>query len=84
MDKLRTYINGLDPQAREAFAKRCNTSLGYLRKAMSMGQPLGEGLCIAIERESGRAVRCEDLRPKTDWAYIRGTKNPRRALAKVG
>lgn len=77
MDKLLTYINGLEPQEREAFAARCKTSLGYLRKAISTKQQLGEGLCIAIERESGRAVTCEELSPDTDWAYIRGTRRHR-------
>lgn len=30
-------------------------------------------LCIVLERESSRAIRCEDLRPDVDWAYLRGT-----------
>lgn len=29
--------------------------------------------CIEIERASGGAVRCEDLRPDVDWAYLRAT-----------
>ena len=37
---------------------------------------------ITIERESGGAVRCEDLRPDVDWAYLRGTAiSPREASA---
>ena len=27
--------------------------------------------CPAIERATGGAVRCEDLRPDVDWAYLR-------------
>ena len=73
MDKLRIYLNSLSPEHREAFATACKTTVGYLRKAISVGQQLGEGLCIAIERESGRAITCEDLSPDTDWAYLRGT-----------
>jgi DNA-binding transcriptional regulator YdaS (Cro superfamily) len=34
---------------------------------------LGESLCIAIDRESGGAVRCEDIRTDVDWAYLRNT-----------
>lgn len=30
--------------------------------------------CPAIERATNGAVRCEDLRPDVDWAYIRGSK----------
>ncbi len=29
--------------------------------------------CPAIERATGRAVTCEELRPDVDWAYLRGT-----------
>lgn len=27
--------------------------------------------CPAIERVTGGAIRCEDLRPDVDWAYLR-------------
>jgi DNA-binding transcriptional regulator YdaS (Cro superfamily) len=30
--------------------------------------------CPVIERATSGAVRCEDLRPDVDWAYLRGTK----------
>ncbi|WP_176079346.1 transcriptional regulator [Paraburkholderia tropica] len=71
MDKLLTYLNSLAPGAQRDFAQRCGTSIGYLRKAISVGQRLGESLCINIDRESGGAVRCEDLAPSVDWAYLR-------------
>lgn len=29
--------------------------------------------CPAIERATNGAVRCEELRPDVDWAYLRGT-----------
>lgn len=29
--------------------------------------------CPGIERETAGAVRCEELRPDIDWAYLRGT-----------
>ena len=29
--------------------------------------------CIDIERATDGAVRCEDLRPDIDWAYLRAT-----------
>ncbi len=32
--------------------------------------------CPAIERATGGAVRCEDLRPDVDWAYLRATDCP--------
>lgn len=73
MKTVITYLATLPAAEREGFARRCGTSVGYLRKACSVGQRLGESLCIALERESGRVIRCEDLRPDVDWAYLRGT-----------
>lgn len=32
--------------------------------------------CPAIERATDGAVRCEDLRPDVDWAYLRGSAPP--------
>lgn len=29
--------------------------------------------CIQIEKLTSGKVRCEDLRPDVDWAYLRGT-----------
>ena len=74
MDELLKYLNSLPAEEREAFAKRCGTTVGYLRKACSVGTSFGDGLCINIERESGRRVLCERLRPDIDWAYLRNTQ----------
>lgn len=71
MQTLLNYLNGLGKADRASFVERCGTSEGYLRKAISKGQQLGEKLCIAIDRESKRAVTCEALRPDVDWAYLR-------------
>ena len=73
MDTLREFLNSLNTADQVAFAARCKTSVGYLRKAISVQQQLGESLCISIERESKGAVLCESLRPDVDWAYLRGT-----------
>ena len=73
MEKLLAYLNNLPKAARSDYVSRCHTSEGYLRKAISKGQRLGEGLCISLDRESAGAVRCEDLRPDVDWAYLRST-----------
>lgn len=73
MEKLREYLNDLTPVQQESFADRCETSVGYLRKAISAKQLLGPNLAIAIERESNGAVNCEDLRPDVDWQFLRNT-----------
>ena len=73
METLRRYLNQIPPTEQVAFAFRCGTSVGYLRKACSIGQKIGADLCIEIERESAGRVRVEDLRPDVDWKYLRAT-----------
>ena len=74
MKELLTYLNSLPVTEQQAFARRADTSVGYLRKACSMRQRLGADLVIALERESGGALRCEQLRPDVDWAYLRQSR----------
>lgn len=71
MDKLLAYLNGLLPEEQKAFAARCGTTVGYLRKACSVGQAVGDTLCVRLCRESGGAFQPEDLLPDTDWQYLR-------------
>jgi len=81
MESLLAYINGLGKEARHTFAERCGTSVGYLRKAVSAKQRINVETVIAIERESGRRVLCEQLRPDVDWAYLRTSKKKREQAA---
>jgi DNA-binding transcriptional regulator YdaS (Cro superfamily) len=76
MKELQAFLNGLTPAEQVDFARRCATTIGYLRKAISKRQRLGESICIAIERESMRRVICEDLRGDVDWAFLRNTPAP--------
>jgi DNA-binding transcriptional regulator YdaS (Cro superfamily) len=71
MDKLLKYLNALSREERAAYASACETTEGYLRKAVSRHQKFKAELCILLERESAGEVRCEDLLPDADWAYIR-------------
>lgn len=72
---LKRFLKNLpDAAAREAFAIACGTSLNYLRKCLSQQRFVPDArLCIAIERESGGKVRCEQMRPDVDWKYLRAT-----------
>lgn len=84
MDELRKYINGLSVVEQDAFARRCGTTVGYLRKACSTGQSIGERIAINIDRESAGKVRCDILRPDVDWAYLRATPQPTTKPAAAG
>ncbi len=71
MEKLKTFLKSLpDDAAREAFAKRCGTTLGHMRNTIyEDGKFLSVPVCVAVERESGRKVRRWDLRPN-DWPSL--------------
>lgn len=71
MEKLRQHLNGLSLDEQKAFATRCQTTLGYLRKALSASDRLGEMLCLRIAAQSNGQIKPEDLRPDVDWADIR-------------
>jgi DNA-binding transcriptional regulator YdaS (Cro superfamily) len=71
--ELRSFLKSLSQSEQSRYAKRCGTTIGYLRKAMSAEQDFGDALVVALDRESSGAVRCERLRPDIDWAYLRGS-----------
>lgn len=66
MEALRIYLNSLSKFDQECFAVKCGTTIGYLRKAISLKQQLGANICVSIERESAGKVNRMDLRP-ADW-----------------
>lgn len=68
---LRRYLNNLEPDDQVIFAQRCGTTIGYLRKAISKRSKFDAALAVAIERETKRVVRVEDLRPDVDWMIVR-------------
>lgn len=70
---LKGYIKTLSKDEFEDFAKRCGTSVGQLKQIAGSFRPCRESLAINIERESGRKVLCESLRPDVDWKVLRGT-----------
>lgn len=78
---LRLYLNSLAPDDQESYAKRCGTTVGYLRKAISARQRIAESTAIALDRESGGRVPVESVRPDVDWSYLRGTSKRSSRLA---
>lgn len=69
METLRTYLNSLALGKQREFAESCETTIEYLRKAISKGQKLGPALSVLIETNSRGAVSRKDLHP-TDWEKI--------------
>lgn len=67
---LKAFLAALpDEPAREAFAARCETSIGHLRNVMYGVRPCAPVLAVAVERESAKAVRRWDVRSE-DWHRI--------------
>lgn len=63
MEKLRAYLNSLPTQEQIAYAARCGTTLGYLRKAISKNTKFDGELCRKLDEESGGLVPKASLRP---------------------
>jgi DNA-binding transcriptional regulator YdaS (Cro superfamily) len=70
--ELKNYLKSLPASDRKAFAQRCGTSLQYLYNITAGFKTCGEKLAIEIEKNSARAVTCEEMRSDVDWAYLRG------------
>ncbi len=72
MDKLRRYLNSMKRvEQQAAFARRCNTTIAYLRKCVYSGQQLGLDLAMQIEIVSCGEVRVEDIRPDGEHLLCR-------------
>lgn len=63
METLRTYLATLAPPDQAAYAKRCGTSIGYLRKALSTKPRLDGALVRRLDEESSGDVSRYELRP---------------------
>jgi len=63
MDALKSYLRTLSAAEAAAFACRCGTSIGYLRKAVSVGARMDGALCRRLDEESGGRVSRAALRP---------------------
>lgn len=65
MEKLKKYLDSLPKDKQVEFAERCGTTIGYLRKAISVNSRLGAELCVLIEKQSAHIVTRKDL--ISDW-----------------
>lgn len=70
---LKSFLETLSMTEREDFAERCGSTAGHLRNVSYGYRSCAESLAISVERESGRKVRCESLRPDVDWQFLRNS-----------
>lgn len=76
METLRAYLSTLAPTDQAAYAKRCGTSIGYLRKALSTKPRLDGALARRLDEESGGQVSRHDLRPDVFGPAKRRSTSP--------
>jgi len=86
--RLRALLNALSESERESFATRCGTTVGYLRKAISINQDLGPELSLMLETHTQDMVTVAELRPNFAVAleragYVRASPAIRAYLAKA-
>lgn len=70
---LNSYLERKDSEPAVLLAKRLLVAPALLSQWRTGARPVPAERCPAIERETGGLVRCEDLRPDVDWAYLRQT-----------
>jgi len=61
--ELKPFFFGLTPVEREAFAKKCETSVGHLQNVAYGFRPASAELAVLIERNSKKRVTRIDLFP---------------------
>ena len=57
-------------------AKAIGISGSYMSQIKTGARPIPAEYCPRIERATSGVVRCEDMRPDVDWAYLRATDCP--------
>ena len=71
--KLTDYLSKHEGNA--ALAAKIGVKAVLISQWRTGVRPVPAKHCPAIERATNGLVRCEDLRPDVDWAYIRGTES---------
>lgn len=69
---LNEYLS--KPGLAADLARSIGVSAVLVSQWKNMSRPVPAERCPEIEKATGGAVRCEDLRPDVDWAYVRNTQ----------
>lgn len=70
--QLKDY---LQTNTQVALARSLGVTPGAVNQWVSGATTIRVERCIQIEKATHGQVKCEDLRPDVDWAYIRGTNS---------
>lgn len=69
---LRTYIDQQRGRA-TALGRALEVAPVLISQWANNTRPIPAERCPAIDKATGGAVTCEELRPDVDWAYLRGS-----------
>ena len=76
MDKLKAHINSMTTLEQFFFAHRCGTTIGYIRKRISIGGRFGPKIAAAIDRETGGKIPFAEIGPiEADRAQQRSKRS---------
>lgn len=64
-------------------ARALHVSPSMVNQLVKGARPIPAEYCPTIERKTCGKVRCEDLRPDVDWAYLRNSVNPPTSAGEV-
>jgi DNA-binding transcriptional regulator YdaS (Cro superfamily) len=70
---LNEYLS--KPGLAADLARSIGVSAVLVSQWKNMSRPIPAQRCLEIEKATLGAVRCEELRPDIDWAYLRNSQN---------
>lgn len=71
---LNTYLKQAGKGAAIALAKQINASPVLISQWRTGRRPVPAEHCPSIEKATGGKVRCEELLPDVDWAWLRESR----------
>ncbi len=78
---FKTFLHSIPRPERGDFAKKCGVSVGQIHNIAYGCRQCSAEIAIAIEKATEGKVRCEDLCPSIDWAYLRGNADVSQSAA---
>lgn len=71
--KLHAFLQAQAAGYKSRLATALHRSPSYLSRQLSGTRAFTERDCIEIEKFTEGQVRCEDILPDVDWAYLRAS-----------
>lgn len=75
MDRLIDFLEKQPAGYKAQLARAIGRPPSYFSRQLSGDRAFSERDCIEIEKYTSGAVRCEDILPDVDWAFLRMSKD---------